>query len=276
MQNELTQKLQVMAETFPGKVGLYFHDLKSNHIITLNADDLFPMASTYKIPLLLQLYRDKDAGLLTLTEPIKISEEDFVPGFGLLRHFAPGTSLAIKDIALLMITISDNSATDIIIKKVTLKRVNDTLQALNIHPMEVKNTTRTIIAASEKNPDYDPLLLSETTTPRAMGTLIEKIVKCEATSQQSYQDIKFILSQQMLNTRQPRKLVHLKDIKFFHKTGTTKWATNDVGFIQFAPQPELILCIYTLKNDPTIPTYLAEELITNLTEQIVEKYSSDK
>ncbi len=270
--NQLTNELTAIANTFPGKVGLYLHDLKTNEIITINADKPFPMASTFKIPILVQLYRDKDNGLLSLTDTVTLKESDIAP-YGLLQNFTLGTSLALKDIALMMVTVSDNTATDILVNKLTPKRINATLQELAIKPMAVNRTTKEMIKASEDNPDYDPLSpIFELTTPRAMGTLMEKIVQCHATSNESCKEIKHILSQQKINGRMPRKVRHLEDINIGHKTGTTDWATNDVGYIEIPNRPEIVLCIYTLKNDKATPIHQAEEVIGELTEKVIQHF----
>jgi len=274
MQDALSQKLNTLANTFPGKVGIYLHDLQSDEVITLNADELFPMASTFKVPYLVQLFRDHDAKVLSLNDTVTLQETDFRGGFGLLKHFAPGTRLTLKDLALMMITISDNMATDIIINKVKPERVNATLETWHIQPMQMQNTIQDLFVKLEKNPNYDPLDKSmELTSPRAMGLLMEKIARCQVASQESCDDIHFILNQQILNARMPRFTSDLPQVKIAHKTGSTKWAINDVGFIQREKRPAIILCIYTLKKDPKTPSHQAEELIGKLTRQIIEHYS---
>lgn len=270
MNDTLEKDLHTIIQHFPGKVGLYFHDLKTNKTILINADDIFPMASTYKIPILVQFYRDKDAGILSLEDKIILRETNLSSSWGLIKSFSKDSTVTLKDIALMMIAISDNAATDIILEKVTPQRVTQTLESYDLKPMSVNRTTGEIIASIEK-PTYDPKAdKQDITSPRTMGQLLEKLVQDEIASKQSCQEMKQLLKQQLLNNRIPRKVSHLSHIKIGHKTGTTGWVTNDVGFIEIKDRPEIILCIYTLKNNKSIPTYLAEEVIGDLTARIVQ------
>jgi beta-lactamase class A len=272
--HDLKQTLIEISNTFPGKVGLYMHDFKTNQSIHINADEIFPMASTYKLPILIQLFRDKDAKLLSLNEKITLTKEQMVTGSGLLKNFIPGATLHLRDLAILMMAISDNTATDLILERVKIKRVDKMIQDLKLRPMRVDLTVRQSLAELDSDPEYDPLAdLSDTTSPRAMGLLLEKLVKCELTSKASCEDIKHILSRQMNSARIPRILSDRNDVQFFHKTGTTNWVTNDVGIIKITDRPEIVLCIYTLKNSKSVPTHSAEEVIGALSRKIVETYS---
>lgn len=270
MSENLTQELSAIANTYPGKVGLYLHDLKTNQKVTLNADDRFFMASTYKVPMLMQLYRDHDAGLLSIHDKITLTPEIITSGYGLLKSFSLGTTLSLKDIALLMITISDNIATQIILDIVTPKRINETLQKLGIESMQVDRSPRELLADLEKNRSVFYLDQQDSTTPRAMGQLMEKLIKCELASEKSCHEIQAILNQQILNWRMARKMMPLKEMKIAHKTGTTNRIVNDVGFIQISNRPEMILCIFTYKEDESIPQYVAEEMIGDLTKKVIE------
>lgn len=278
---ELNQELMMISKSFPGTVGLYFHDLNTNQKIEINADERFPMASTFKIPVLIQLYQDRDAGLLSLDEKIALTKDNILMGHGLLKHFTPGTSLTLHDLALMMITISDNTATDIIMEKVKLARINQMLEAHHIKPMILHRTTRQLLDDFSKMTQEQKMAdLRDTTTPRAMGQLFEKLLQGELTSKKSSADIQFILHQQLMNTRMPRNisnLTQIKDnistqngVKIAHKTGTTLVATNDVGFIEIPNHREMILCIYTKKDPAKVATYQAEQIIGDLTQRIVE------
>lgn len=282
--NQLQQELMAISQTFPGVVGLYLHDLNTNQEIELNADERFPMASTFKIPVLIQLYRDKDAGLLSLNEQITITEEIKIMGSGLLKHFSNGTSLTLHDLALLMITISDNTATDIIIDRVKLSRTNSTLENHHIGPMKLHRSTRQLLDDfSTMTIEEKMTNLRDTTTPRAMGKLFEHLLLGKLASKESTNEIKTLLHQQLLNTRMPRSisnLIQIKDsisthngVKIAHKTGTTLVATNDVGFIEIPNHREIILCIYTKKDPNKVATYQADQVIGDLTKHIIESLS---
>lgn len=267
----LSQELNTIIQSYPGTVGLYLHDLETDHKMAINADESFFMASTYKIPMLIQLYRDHEAGLLSIHDKYTLTTNLKKMGYGLLQSFSDETTLSLKDIALLMIAISDNVATHIILEKVTTKRINETLEQFAIQPMSVDRSPKELLADLEANRENFYANKKDNATPRAMGHLLEKLIKCVLTSQSSYQQIKHILNQQILNWRMPRYMLPLKGIKFAHKTGTTNRVVNDVGFIQIPNRGEIILCIYTYQENENTPHHLAEELIGNLTKRIIER-----
>lgn len=279
--DQLKKEIASIIDRFPGTVGLYMHDMNTHQIIEINADEYFPMASTFKIPVLIQLYRDRDAGLLSLNEKITLTPDAKVLGSGLLKNFLPGASLTLNDLALMMITISDNTATDLIIDKITLKRINQMLETNKLDHLIIYGTTRQQIEEiSKMTPEQQMNGPRHATTPRAMGHLFEKLIAGDLVSMKSTGEIRSILHQQLLNTRMPRNMTNLeqmngnisaqKGIKIAHKTGTTLIATNDVGIIEMPNRREIILCIYTKKDPAKVATYQAEQVIGELTQSIVQ------
>ena len=270
----LEQTLTQLIKGYPGRVGLYMHDLKTDQVIVINADEPFLMASTYKVPIMLQLFRDYDASRLSLDEKVTLTQINMISGF--LENMTPGTQLSLHDLALFMITLSDNTSSDILLEKVQPSNINATLREFNIAPMEVSRSVRELIADFKKNgPANLPLDdKRDTTTARAMGLLLGKLARCELSTQQSCESMKHILSKTQNYARMPRKLSHLKNVTFYHKTGTTDWYTHDVGFIKIKDRPDIVLCLYTQKDNASQPMYVAEELMGNLSEKIVNHYMS--
>lgn len=272
MYKKLTDELIELNSQYPGKIGIYCHDLKTGQKITLNADEQFFMASTYKVPILIQLYRDHEAGLLSLADKIELTGENIQDGYGLLRSFTPGTVLSLKEIALLMITISDNIATNLILEQVKAERVNVTLKEYDIVPMSVDRSPKELLKDLERDRNVFYQQSKDSTTPRAMGILLEKLMRGELATRQSYEQILSILNQQLLNNRIPRKLMSFSNVKIAHKTGTTNRVINDVAIIQFVNRPPVILCVYTYKEDEKLPMHVAEELIGEIAYKIVHAH----
>jgi beta-lactamase class A len=271
---ELEQSLTQLIKGYPGRVGLYMHDLKTDQVITINADEPFLMASTYKVPIMIQLFRDHDAKKLSLQQKVTLTRKIMIPGF--LENMSPGTQLNLHDLALFMVTLSDNTASDIILEKVQQKNINATLHQFQIAPMNVSRPVMELIADFKKHAPFNLPLddKRDTTTARAMGHLLDKLSRCELSSLDSCESMKHILSKTQNYARMPRKLSHLKNVTFYHKTGTTDWYTHDVGFIKINDQPDIILCLYTQKDTSSQPMYVAEELMGNLSEKIVNHYMS--
>lgn len=270
----LEQSLAQLIKGYPGRVGLYMHDLKTDQVIVINADEPFLMASTYKVPIMIQLFRDHDASRLSLEEKVTLTQKNMITGF--LENLSPGTQFNLHDLALFMITLSDNTSSDILLEKVQARNINATLREFNIAPMEVSRSIRELIADFKKNGQAKPVEdHRDTTTARAMGLLLDKLARCELSSPQSCQAMKHILSKTQNYARMPLKLSHMKNITIYHKTGTTDWYTHDVGFIKIKDRPDIILCLYTQKDNASQPMYVAEELIGNLSEKIVKHYMSE-
>jgi beta-lactamase class A len=269
------QEITQLITAFPGTVGLYLHDLKTGEKFTHNQNISFPMASTYKIPILIQLFRDFEAGLLSLEDKISLQDKQTAP-YSLLNLFSANTHLALQDLALMMIATSDNTATDIILEKVGIERVNAMLQAFEITPMLISHNTREGIKVISQKQNALEVLADkrDATTPLAMGILLEKLLRSEVASSESCAHIRKILSYQIRNARMPRKTSGFKNLQIAHKTGTTRFVTNDVGYLKLGERPEIILCLYTVKENDSLPTHVAEELIGDLTAEIIAYFES--
>ena len=124
-----TQKqLEEIVARFDGVMGLAAKDLTSGEAFTVNPDMVFPQASSIKIPVLIELYRQAQAGKLKLDEKVAVSKAVMVGGSGVLGRFSDGgSSLSLRDLAVLMIVLSDNTATNILIDRVGMAAVNDML-----------------------------------------------------------------------------------------------------------------------------------------------------
>ena len=120
----VSAKLRRIAKNFSGTLGVAARDLKSGEEIVFNADVAFPTASMIKIAILLELLRRRQAGELELSEPRRVRQRDKTAGSGLLENLSDGVTLNLFDLAVLMNAISDNTATNILIDRLGIRRVN--------------------------------------------------------------------------------------------------------------------------------------------------------
>jgi len=107
--------LRGLAAGFSGTLGVWALSLDTGEIIEWNPTDTFPAASTIKVPILYEVYRQSGQGRFSLTDPQTLRAEDIVPGSGILKDLTPGLVLPVKDLATLMIIVSDNTATNMLI-----------------------------------------------------------------------------------------------------------------------------------------------------------------
>ena len=125
---KLQHELQRLAAATPGVVGIAVVDIVSGRRFGVNEALVFPQGSAIKIPILIELYRRADKGELRLTDRIPVRSRDQVGGSGLMQYFADGGSeLSLHDLAIAMIVLSDNTATNLLIDRLGMDRVNGTL-----------------------------------------------------------------------------------------------------------------------------------------------------
>ena len=125
----LRRRLDTIVAAHGGTVAYSIHNLDTGERLERFGDRPFPTASLIKVPILVSLMQQVEAGTLSLTDPVSWSKLDQVGGAGVLHLFRPGGTLALGDIANLMIATSDNSATNLVLDKVGLRQVWTDMEA---------------------------------------------------------------------------------------------------------------------------------------------------
>jgi beta-lactamase class A len=221
-------------------------------------DRQFNPASTLKIPVMIEIYRKIDAGELSLDDPWTLSDDDRVMGSGVLTHMRPGATITLYDLIYLMISISDNLATDVLINKAGVEAIRRTMGDLG---MKNSYFSGTIKRAFEQL--RDPTVIPEglgAATPNDYAGAIAAILDGKAASAASCAAMTEMLEKQQNHRRIARFLPPMytsAGIRFGSKTGTTRGVCNEAGFVM-GRNGRLILAIYTENyND----THTAEEVI---------------
>ena len=124
-------RIAAVSSKLGGSLGVAARNLASQASVCVNADELFPMASCFKIPIMVEVMRRVDAGALRLDDRLTLREADKSPG-GTLIHCQEGLRPSVRDLLYLMITLSDNTATDLLWRLVGLGTVNETMRALDL------------------------------------------------------------------------------------------------------------------------------------------------
>ncbi len=117
--SDVVAAIQKEIDAFDGTVGVAAKHLGTGEEIGVNADDETGTASTVKVPILIELFRQVEAGEVDLETKIADSAETRTPGSGILRDLSVGNPLSVRDVAILMIIVSDNTATNLILDRVT-------------------------------------------------------------------------------------------------------------------------------------------------------------
>ena len=169
---KLQQELDAIADATPGVFGVQVIDLTSGQRFGVNTGLVFPQGSAIKVAILVELFRQADRGELRLSEPVVIRGEDAVGGSGYLRHFLDGaSSLSLHDLAVMMITISDNMETNLLIERVGMQNVNRTMAELGVPQTKLQ---RRMIRPEESRRGNENL-----STPAEAAELMARIYRCE-------------------------------------------------------------------------------------------------
>ena len=169
---KLQREIQRAADAAPGVVGVAVADLTSGERFGVNDGLVFPQGSAIKIPILIELFRRVDRGDLRLSDRIAVRAADQVGGSGLLQYFADGESeLSLHDLAVPMIVLSDNTATNLLIDRLGMDRVSQTMAELGAPQTRLK---RKMIRPAESAKGNENV-----STPREAVDLMIRLARCD-------------------------------------------------------------------------------------------------
>jgi len=202
MKGRLERRIRSIASRLDGMLGVYVHALGTGDRVTVHADQPFPMASVFKIPILAELLCRVHAGEGSLEERVPIVDGMKAPGSGVLKELSAETAVTVGDLATLMIIVSDNTATDILLARVTKEAVNARLRACGLERTTVAIDCREMLhelvglGSAPDSPETRRLATERLrrreidrdsrvyhdegvnmTTPREMGRLLEQVAR---------------------------------------------------------------------------------------------------
>ncbi len=126
----LQKKLDKMAARFHGKVGLYAINMKTGETVALAPDEPVQTASVIKLPIMVETFAEVAAGQRSLQDKLVLTKENQVPGSGILMQLQPGLELTLYDAVALMMDLSDNTATNLVIDHIGISPVNRRIKAM--------------------------------------------------------------------------------------------------------------------------------------------------
>ena len=236
-----------IAQTPGSTVGVYYRDLKSGDSLTVGAATRLHAASTMKLPVMIQLFRDRDAGLLSLDDSVTITNTfrsivdsspyqlDVTDDSDSSLYKRKGQKATIRELIELMETVSSNLATNLLIAKVDAKRANATAHALGADSIVV-------LRGVEDQKAFDAHL-NNTTTARDLGVLLAAIATDKAASPQSWRDMLAILGRQQFKEGIPAGLP--PGTKVYHKTGWITRIYHDAAIVEPAVGTRYVLVVLT-------------------------------
>ncbi len=246
--------LELMQLT-PGKTSLYYKNLVTGTSFTYHADLPMIAASVIKIPIMVEAFRQLRDEEVSADERFCIQATQKLPSCGVLSYLRSGIEVTLMDLVTLMIIVSDNTATNLLIDFLGMDAINATLAATG--------ATGSFLNRRLFEPELARRGIQNYVTASDMGCLLEMMYHETLISKEASKKMLDILSSQQLNGKIPFFL-HDKGIRVAHKTGEDDGITHDVGII-FAKEP-FILCMCA--NDTNVPTF--ERLMQDIAKMLVD------
>jgi beta-lactamase class A len=237
---KLEAALRDMDAQLDGVMGVAIEDLTTGNHIFLHADQVFAQASSIKIAVLVELYRQAQQGKLKLTDLYTVQASDLVPDSDIMGGLTPGvTRVTLRDLATMMVAVSDNSATNVLIDRVGMDKVIAMLDSLNLPHTRLRRKMMDLEAAKQGRENIS--------TPREMMTLLEDIYQGKVLNKEMTADFFKLLSTNK-SSWIPRDLP--ADVKIANKPGALEGVRNDSGIVFVEGRP-YVICVMTtfLRNE---------------------------
>jgi beta-lactamase class A len=221
----LTDDVRTLLDSRSGTFGAFARNLTTDEVVEYHAEDVFDTASAAKTFVLVHYSELVEAGACDPTQRITTTPDDRVFGSGVLRYLEPGLSLTLDDLAWLMIIVSDNVATDLLVHHLGgAEAVNDSMAASGM-------PTARLNASFSRTPELDDFQPFGTSTPRDLATVYTHLDdRCRA-----------ILLRQQFVEGLPRELPHANQstdwgiampVRVYNKTGGDPGVYTDAGLFE--------------------------------------------
>ncbi|MCG0276220.1 MAG: class A beta-lactamase-related serine hydrolase [Thermosediminibacteraceae bacterium] len=228
----LEERIRVAINGLEGICSVIIHDLKDGEKIFINEEKVYPSASIIKLWILWKLYKEVERGKIDLSQEIILKDEIKAGGFGVLQYLHSGLNPSIKDLATLMIILSDNTATNVLIDILDINAINEEIKQLGM--------TNTVLQRKMMDLGAKAKELDNFTSAKDTYLILKNIAKGEGISSASRQEILDILLKQQCNNKLP--LLMPAGTKFAHKTGDLPSIEHDAGIL-FVNEREIIVVV---------------------------------
>ncbi len=283
----LKTEIQKIIAEYHGEVGVAIEHVETGRGFAINGHKRFPLASVYKVPIMVEVFRQAAEGKFSLRDRITVGPESYHPWGRVIPRFEPGLNPTVRDLVYWMMVESDNVATDILLKKAGAENVNATLRKLGLDEIRVDRLTRVMIldyygfsgdkyyklTGEELKPIYRQSLAivrdrlevarahgplpeavvkydqdpRDTGSPLHINALMVKIFKGEVVSKKACQEMIEIMLDCRTGETKIKGLLP-PGTPVAHKTGGWPTSNNDAGII-FLPNNKGHLAVTVLDTD---------------------------
>ena len=235
---QLQAALRSVGAHAPVRLAVEVEDLSTGYTSGYNMNAVMPAASTIKIPIMVEVFRQMEAGKFGLNRPVELLASDRDWGSGDIAESPVGATFPVSTLLEQMITVSDNTAANMLIRLVGRRHINATMHDLGLHHTHLADYIRTAEWS---------VRTALRTTPSDMVSLLSDMAKNKLIDEWSSKKMISILEGQEINTLLPEPL---PDIPIAHKTGSFDDTLNDVGIV-YADAPYVIAVMTT--DLPSLP-----------------------
>ncbi|MDY4518049.1 MAG: serine hydrolase [Candidatus Spyradocola sp.] len=231
----------------PGRAGVYWKNLVTGEEFCHGADEAYTAASVIKLPVLCAVARQVQQGRADWSERLVCAKKERVPPCGALWYFDGEPEVSLRTLCALMVVISDNTATNLLLRRFGLEGLNDDFRALGLARTHLERLLFDEEAARAGK--------QNAFTPREMGQLLERIRREAQQGQVWAQFCLELLFEQQINHKIPGYLP--EGARVAHKTGEGAGITHDVGLVD-APQPFVLCFAYCGPDVPAAERWVRE------------------
>lgn len=300
--DRLTDEIARFEKATGGSVGIGSIHLKSGKSFYYNENIRYPMASTYKVPIAVQLLSQMEKGEIKLSDMVKVEKTDLHPGSGTISRLLddPGVMLSLHNLLELMLLISDNSATDLCLKAAGgSAAVTQKMREIGISNIDVSRPTFVAIAnflgvtsikegdtyidenvvkeiaqltEEQRNQAAEAFSkdLQDTATPLAMAQLLQKIWNREVLSDANSELLLDIMRRCQTGDARIKGILP-SQTPVYHKTGTIGGTTNDVGIIELPGDAGNVVVVIFIK-EAKIDNAKSEEIIAQIARSLYDYF----
>lgn len=237
----LEERIKAELVSYAGKMGIYVNDLKGN-TIKIGIDEEFETASSIKAFILADLFKQVEEGTKSLDDELIYTKDNYINGSGVIQSLDEGVKMTAKNFATLMIIVSDNIATNILIDYLGIGHINKTIRELGFGSTILHNKI-----------DFDRYDRLGTSTPRDYGKFFEMLARKEMISEKASDEMLKIFKMQHYNSMIvrdfPQYFLDSEDtgdeelITIASKSGSMNACRNDGGIV-FTPYGPYVIVMF--------------------------------
>lgn len=228
----IKQSIIDRVKAFPGHTSVYFKDLTGGESFSYNAEEPMVAASVIKLTVMAELFRQIEAGLISREQKLTVRDENRVPICGVLTLMHTGMEVTPIDLCWLMITISDNMATNMLIDLLGIPNIQENIRRLGLEGVELNRKL------FEKRPEYRQK--RNYVSAAGIGRLLELLYRGEVVSPAASREMLDMMLAQQCTNKIP--LLLPGEGRAAHKTGEDEGITHDTGII-YAKKPFIVCYI---------------------------------